>query len=90
VQLGFKNPQRNFHSPALSPGASTLYFDANSEWGGYRGKDFRQVESIPPVDFNCNEIVDMADSGRQRYLKGRQLEQVAALFLTTFIESKVD
>lgn len=90
MQLGFKNPQRNFHNPALSPGGSTLYFNANSEWGGYRGKDFWQVEFIPLADFNCDEIVDMADLGRQKYLKGRQLEQVAALFLTTFIESKVD
>jgi hypothetical protein len=61
VQLDFKNAPGRFHSPALSPDGSTLYFDATNQWGGYGGNDFWQVNFIPIVDFNSDAIVDIAD-----------------------------
>jgi hypothetical protein len=61
MQLDFKNAPGRFHSPALSPDSSTLYFDATNEWGGYGGNDFWQVEFIPIVDFNSDGVVDIAD-----------------------------
>ena len=61
VQLDFKNAPGRFHSPALSPDGSTIYFDATNQWGGYGGNDFWQVEFTPIVDFNADEIIDIAD-----------------------------
>jgi Tol biopolymer transport system component len=61
VQLDFKNAPGRFHSPALSPDGSTLYFDATNQWGGYGGNDFWQVKFIPVVDFNGDGIVDSLD-----------------------------
>jgi Tol biopolymer transport system component len=61
VQLDFKNAPGRFHSPALSPDGSTLYFDATNQWGGYGGNDFWQVNFIPTVDFNSDGKVDATD-----------------------------
>ena len=60
VKLGISGPG-NFFSPTLSPDNSTLYFQAVNGWGGYGKNDFWQVEFIPIVDFNSDEIVDIAD-----------------------------
>jgi len=60
VDLGFN--RTNFNGPALSPDSSTLYFDANTRyWGGYGSGDILQVTFTPIVDFNSDEIVDIAD-----------------------------
>jgi hypothetical protein len=60
VDLGIDNPH-NFYGPALSPDGSTIYFDAHAVWGGYGDNDIWQVKFIPIVDFNSDEIVDIAD-----------------------------
>jgi hypothetical protein len=60
VDLGFPAPG-NFYGPALSPDGSTIYFDAAAPWGGYGDNDIWQINFIPIVDFNSDEIVDIAD-----------------------------
>jgi hypothetical protein len=59
--LPFNNPPGNFHSPTLSPDGSTLYFNVASPWGTLGKNDIWQVNFIPIVDFNSDEIVDIAD-----------------------------
>jgi hypothetical protein len=61
VMLPFDNPPGNFRSPALSPDGSTLYFNAASAWGTLGANDIWQVKFFPIVDFNSDEIVDIAD-----------------------------
>ncbi|MBN1360118.1 MAG: PD40 domain-containing protein [Sedimentisphaerales bacterium] len=51
----------NFHSPALSPDGSTLYFEAVAAWGGYGGGDFWQVTFTPVLDFNGDGSIDSDD-----------------------------
>jgi hypothetical protein len=60
VDLGFPAPG-NFYGPALSPDCSTIYFDADVPWGGYGDNDLWQIQFIPVVDFNSDEIIDIAD-----------------------------
>jgi hypothetical protein len=61
VMLPFNNPPGNFHSPTLSPDGSTLYFNVASAWGTLGQNDIWQVKFIPIVDFNSNEIIEIAD-----------------------------
>jgi len=61
VMLPFDNPPGNFFSPALSPDGSTLYFNVASDWGTLGANDIWQVKFIPIVDFNADEIIDIAD-----------------------------
>ena len=61
IILPFDNPPGNFHSPTLSPDGSTLYFNAAGGWGTLGANDIWQVKFIPIVDFNSDEIVDIAD-----------------------------
>ena len=60
VRLAISGPGM-FFSPAISPDGSTLYFQAVNGWGGYGKNDFWQVNFIPIVDFNSDEIIDIAD-----------------------------
>jgi hypothetical protein len=60
VRLGISGPGM-FFSPAISPDGSTLYFQAVNGWGGYGKNDFWQVKLTPIVDFNSDEIIDIAD-----------------------------
>jgi hypothetical protein len=61
VRLPLDPPTGWLHSSTLSPDGSTLYFEAYGSWGGFGAGDFWQVEFIPIVDFNGDEIVDAAD-----------------------------
>ena len=62
VKLNISFPCK-FFGPTLSPDNSTLYFNGSMTCGeyGYGAGDFWQVEFIPIVDFNSDEIVDLAD-----------------------------
>jgi hypothetical protein len=60
VNLGISN-SGNFNGAALSPDGSTMYFDGSTAWGGYGDGDLWQIKFIPIVDFNADEIVDIAD-----------------------------
>jgi hypothetical protein len=48
------------HGAEISPDGSVLYFDSGRP-GGFNNENFWQVKFIPIVDFNSDEIIDIAD-----------------------------